>query len=46
MYVFLSVLVISIFCTIIIKIFTKDNKHDLEINFGSFKFLMKKHDKE
>lgn len=46
MYVFLLILLISIFCTIIIKMFMKDNKHDLEIQIGKFKFSMKKHDKE
>lgn len=46
MYLILSIIIISMFCTIIIKIFMKDNKHDLEIQIGKFKFSMKKHDKE
>lgn len=45
MYIFLSIVVILFFCTIIISMFMKDNKHDLEINFGKFKFSIKKHDK-
>lgn len=46
MYIFLSIIVVSIFCAVIIKIFTKDNKHDLNIKFGGFEFSMIKHDKE
>ena len=47
MYAFLTVLVICIFFAIIIKMFIKDNKHDLEIQIGkNRKFSMKKHDKE
>lgn len=45
MYLFLSIIIISMFCTIIIKMFMKDNKHDLEIQIGIFKFSMKKHEK-
>lgn len=45
MYIFLSIIIISIFCTITIKIFMKDSKHDLEIQIGKFKFSMKKHEK-
>ena len=46
MYIFLSIVVVSIYCTVIIKIFTKDNKHDLNIKIGGFMFSMIKHDKE
>lgn len=46
MYLFLSIIIIFMFCTIITKMFMKDNKHDLEIQIGKFKFSMKKHDKE
>lgn len=46
MYMFLSVVVVAVFCTIIIKMFIKDNKHDLKIQAGKFKFSIKKHDKE
>lgn len=46
MYVFLSVATIAIFCTIIIKMFIQDSKHDLKIQAGKFKFSIKKHDKE
>lgn len=46
MYIFLSVIVIAVFCTIIIKIFMKDDEHDLEIKAGKFEFSIKKHDKE
>lgn len=46
MYIFLSVVVMAVFCIIIVKIFIKDNKHDLDIQAGKFKFSIKKHDKE
>lgn len=46
MYIFLSVVVMAVFCIIIVKIFIKDNKHDLNIQAGKFKFSIKKHDKE
>lgn len=46
MYAISIVIAILIFCIIIIRMFMKDSKHDLEINFGKFKFSMKKHDKE
>lgn len=37
-----TVIVISISCIITIKIFTKDSKHDLEIQAGKFfTFLLK-----
>ena len=45
MYLFLSIIIISMFCTITVKIFTKDNRHDLEIQIRKFKFSMKKHEK-
>ena len=31
---------------LISKIFMKDNKHDMEIQVGKFRFSIKKHDKE
>ena len=34
MYILLSIVVVSIFCTVIIIIFTNDNKHDLIIKMG------------
>jgi hypothetical protein len=46
MYMFLSVLVIAIFCMITIKMFMKDSNHDLKIQAGKFKFSIKKHDNE
>ncbi len=46
MYICISVIVIAIFSTAIVKMFIKDNKHDLEIQAGKFKLLIKKHDKE
>lgn len=40
-----TVIVISICCIVTIKIFTKDSKHDLEIQAGKFFHLsIKKHD--
>lgn len=46
MYLFLSVIIIAVFCVICIKMFMKDHEHDLEIQAGKFKFSIKKHDKE
>ncbi len=46
MYMFLSNIVIAVFCIIIINIFMKDSTHDLKIQFGKFKFSIKNHDKE
>lgn len=46
MYILLSIVVVSIFCTVIIIIFINDNKHDLVIKMGGFVFSMIKHDKE
>lgn len=40
----IAVIVISICCVITIKIFTKDGKHDLEIQAGKFRFSIKKHE--
>lgn len=45
MYLFLSILIISIFGTIITKMFLNDNKHDLEIKLGKIRFSIKRHDK-
>lgn len=45
MYVFLTILVICLFFAIIVKMFIKDNNHDLEIQIGKHKFSMKKHDR-
>lgn len=41
-----TVIVISICCIIVIKIFSKDSKHDLEIRAGKFRLSIKKHDKK
>lgn len=38
-----TIIVISISCIITIKIFTKDGKHDLEIQVGTFRLSIKKH---
>ena len=46
MYIFLTVLIVSVCCVISIKIFMKDSKHDMEIQVGKFRFSIKKHDKE
>ena len=46
MYFCMTVLIVSICCVIAIKIFMKDNKHDMEIQVGKFRFSIKKHDKE
>ncbi len=46
MYILLSIVVVSIFCTVIIIILKNDNKHDLVIKMGGFVFSMIKHDKE
>ncbi|MFG6368959.1 MAG: hypothetical protein K1W16_11130 [Lachnospiraceae bacterium] len=42
--IIIAIIVISICCIIMVKIFTKDNKHDLEIQAGKFRFSIKKHD--
>lgn len=39
-----SVAIISICCVIVIKVFLKDERHDLEISAGKFHFSIKKHD--
>lgn len=39
----IAVIVISICYVITIKIFTKDGKHDLEIQAEKFRFSIKKH---
>ena len=41
-----TVIVISLCCLLAIKIFTKDSKHDLEIQAGKFRLSIKKHDKK
>ena len=46
MYIFLSVIVIAIFSTIIIRMFMKDHEHDLIIQAGKFMFSIKRHDNE
>ena len=46
MYVFLTVVAVCIFFAIIVKMFIKDNKHNLVIKIGKYEFSMKKHDKE
>lgn len=47
MYVLLGLIVIFIFCIIIIKMFIKDNKHDLVIQIGKyFRFSIRLHDEE
>lgn len=40
----IAITIIAVFCIVTIKLFTKDNKHDLEIQAGKFKFTIKKHD--
>ena len=40
----IAITIVAIFCVVTIRIFTKDNKHDLEIQVGNFKFTIKKHD--
>lgn len=39
-----TVIVIAICCVITILVFTKDSKHDLEIQAGKFRLSIKKHD--
>lgn len=51
MFIFLSVVVITIFCVVVIGMFKKDKDDDLifEVQAGKaskFKFSIKKHDKE
>ena len=43
MYLLIAIIVISISCILSIKIFMKDNVHDVEIEAGKFKFSIKKH---
>lgn len=38
------VVVVALSCVITVKAFTKDNKHDLEIQAGKFRLSIKKHD--
>lgn len=45
MYALLTIVIIAICCVVIIRFFISDNKHDLEIQAGKFKFSIKKHDK-
>ena len=40
----IATVVISISCVLTIKVFTKDSKHDLEIQAGKFRLSIKKHD--
>ena len=44
MYAMIAIGIVAICCVIAIKIFIKDNKHDVEINAGKFRFSIKKHD--
>ena len=47
MYLFLTVIVVAIFCTMIVIVFVKDNKHDLLIQVGKkFRLSIKIHDEE
>lgn len=39
-----AVIVIAISSVILVKVFTKDSKHDLEIQAGKFRLSIKKHD--
>ena len=39
-----AIVVIPICCVIAIKVFTKDSKHDLEIQAGNFRLSIKKHE--
>ena len=41
-----TVIGISICCITVIKIFSKDSKHDLEIQAGKFRLSIKKHDRK
>lgn len=41
----ITVVVVSICCIVTVKIFTKDSRHDLEIQVGRFRFSIKKHDR-
>lgn len=40
----ITVIVIAISSIMLVKIFTKDSKHDLEIQAGKFRLSIKKHD--
>lgn len=40
----ITVIVITISSIILVKVFTKDSKHDLEIQAGKFRLSIKKHD--
>ncbi len=42
----ICLLIICLTFIIIVKIFVKDNKHDLEIKIGKSYFNIKKHDRE
>lgn len=44
MYIFLTIVVICIFLTIIVKMFIKDD-NDIIIEVGKWKFSMTKHEK-
>lgn len=45
MYTLIAITILVICCVVIIKLFINDDKHDLEIYIGKFKFSIKKHDK-
>lgn len=40
----ITVIVITISSVILVKVFTKDSKHDLEIQAGEFRLTIKKHE--
>lgn len=42
----LCLLIVCLTFVIIVKMFIKDNKHDLEIKIGESYFNIKKHEKE
>lgn len=44
--ILLIVIVICISCIHLTKLFMKDSKHDLEIIFGKFRFVIKKYNEE
>ena len=44
MYAIIVVAIVAICCVIAIKVFITDNKHDVEISAGKFRFSIKKHD--
>lgn len=45
MKICIIIAIIAICCVVTIRFFINDNKHDLEIQAGKFKFSIKKHDK-